>query len=32
VVTGLVFAVTAQASWTGLLAPWREAIAGWWTV
>ena len=32
VVTGLVFAVTAQASWTGMLAPWREAIAGWWTV
>ena len=32
VVTGLVFAVTAQASWTGLLSPAREAIGGWWTV
>jgi uncharacterized membrane protein YedE/YeeE len=30
--SGLVFAVTAQASWTGLLAPAREAIAGWWTI
>ncbi|MDP3223312.1 MAG: YeeE/YedE family protein [Rubrivivax sp.] len=32
VVSGLVFAVTAQASWTGLLAPARETISGWWTV
>lgn len=32
VMSGLVFAVTAQASWTGALAPLREAISGWWTV
>jgi uncharacterized membrane protein YedE/YeeE len=32
VISGLVFAVTAQASWTGVLAPVREAISGWWTV
>lgn len=32
VVTGLVFAVTAQASWTGVLAPAREAISVGWTV
>lgn len=32
VISGLVFAVTAQASWTGLLAPAREAISSWWTV
>jgi uncharacterized membrane protein YedE/YeeE len=32
VVTGLIFAVTAQASWTGVLAPAREAVAAWWTV
>jgi hypothetical protein len=32
VVSGLVFAVVAQASWTGVLAPLRAAIAGWWTV
>lgn len=32
VITGLVFAVTAQASWTGVLAAPREAITGWWTV
>lgn len=32
VISGLVFAVTAQASLTGLLAPLRETIAGWWTV
>jgi uncharacterized membrane protein YedE/YeeE len=32
VMSGLVFAVTAQASWTGALAPWREAISAWWTV
>lgn len=32
VLTGLVFAVTAQASWSGMLAPLREAISAWWTV
>jgi uncharacterized membrane protein YedE/YeeE len=32
VISGLVFAVTAQASWTGLLAPVRENMSGWWTV
>ncbi len=32
VISGLVFAVTAQASWTGALAPARQAIAEWWTV
>ncbi len=32
VMSGLVFAVTAQASWTGALAPLRETISGWWTV
>jgi uncharacterized protein len=31
-ISGLVFAVAAQASWTGLLAPLREGISGWWTV
>jgi uncharacterized protein len=31
-ISGLVFAVTAQASWTGLLSPAREAISSWWTV
>jgi hypothetical protein len=30
--SGLVFAVVAQASWTGLLAPAREALAALWTV
>lgn len=30
--SGLIFAVTAQASLAGVLAPWREAIAGWWVV
>lgn len=30
--SGLVFAVTAQAALGGLLSPWREAIAGWWTI
>lgn len=30
--SGLVFAVTAQAALTGVLSPWRSAIAGWWTV
>jgi uncharacterized membrane protein YedE/YeeE len=32
VITGLIFAVTAQASWTGALSPLRETISGWWTV
>lgn len=32
VISGLVFAVAAQASWTGALSPLREEIAGWWTV
>ena len=32
VISGLVFAVAAQASWTGALSPLREAISGWWTV
>lgn len=32
VVSGLVFAVTAQASWSGVLAPLRETLAGGWTV
>jgi uncharacterized membrane protein YedE/YeeE len=32
VMSGLVFAVTAQAAWTGVLAPLREAASGWWTV
>lgn len=31
-ISGLVFAVTAQAAWTGALSPAREAISGWWTV
>ncbi|NIC41689.1 YeeE/YedE family protein [Aquabacterium sp. A08] len=30
--SGLVFAVAAQASLGGVLAPWREAVAGWWVV
>jgi uncharacterized membrane protein YedE/YeeE len=30
--SGLVFAVAAQAAWTGMLAPVREAVSGWWTV
>lgn len=30
--SGLVFAVTAQAAWTGVLAPLRELISAWWTV
>ncbi len=30
--SGLIFAVTAQASLGGVLAPWRETISGWWTV
>ncbi len=32
VLSGLVFAVTAQAAWQGALAPWREHISAWWTV
>ncbi len=32
VLSGLVFAVAAQASWTGVLAPVRTAISEWWTV
>jgi uncharacterized membrane protein YedE/YeeE len=31
-ISGLVFAVAAQAAWTGVLAPVREAISAWWTV
>jgi uncharacterized membrane protein YedE/YeeE len=30
--SGLVFAVAAQAAWTGILAPVREIISAWWTV
>lgn len=30
--SGLVFAVTAQAALTGVLSPLRSAMAGWWTV
>jgi uncharacterized protein len=30
--SGLVFAVTAQAALTGMLSPARQAIAGWWTI
>lgn len=30
--SGLVFAVTAQATLGGMLAPWREAVSAWWTV
>ena len=30
--SGLVFAVSAQAALGGALAPWRLAISGWWTV
>lgn len=30
--SGLIFAVTAQAALAGALSPWREAISGWWTV
>ena len=32
VISGLVFAVTAQASWTGALAPLRLTLSEWWTV
>jgi len=30
--SGLIFAVTAQAALAGVLSPWREAISLWWTV
>lgn len=30
--SGLIFAVTAQAALGGALAPWRQAISAWWTV
>jgi uncharacterized membrane protein YedE/YeeE len=30
--SGLVFAVTAQAALAGMLSPLRQAITGWWTV
>ena len=30
--SGLVFAVTAQSALTGLLSPLRQQMAGWWTV
>ncbi|MEY8875537.1 MAG: YeeE/YedE thiosulfate transporter family protein, partial [Leptothrix sp. (in: b-proteobacteria)] len=30
--SGLVFAVTAQAAWTGVLAPLRESLSALWTV
>jgi uncharacterized membrane protein YedE/YeeE len=32
VLSGLVFAVAAQAAWTGALSPLRLAISEWWTV
>jgi uncharacterized protein len=32
VLSGLIFAVTAQAAWSGALSPLRETISGWWTV
>jgi len=32
VISGLVFAVTAQASWTGILAPLRQSVSEWWTI
>jgi uncharacterized protein len=32
VLSGLVFAVTAQSAWTGALSPLRAAISEWWTV
>ncbi len=32
VLSGLVFAVAAQASWTGMLSPLRERISAWWTI
>jgi uncharacterized membrane protein YedE/YeeE len=30
--SGLIFAVTAQASLSGALSPWRNTISSWWTV
>lgn len=30
--SGLIFAVTAQAALVGSLAPWRETISSWWVV
>lgn len=30
--SGLVFAVTAQSALSGLLSPWRLSMASWWTV
>jgi uncharacterized protein len=30
--SGLIFAVVAQASLGGILAPWREAVSSWWVV
>lgn len=30
--SGLIFAVTAQAALAGALSPWRETISSWWTV
>ena len=30
--SGLIFAVSAQAALAGALSPWREAISSWWTV
>jgi uncharacterized membrane protein YedE/YeeE len=30
--SGLIFAVVAQASLGGVLSPWREAISSWWVV
>ncbi len=32
VLSGLVFAVTSLAAWSGALAPLRESISSWWTV
>jgi uncharacterized membrane protein YedE/YeeE len=32
VLSGLVFAVTALAAWSGVLAPLRVAISEWWTI
>ena len=30
--SGLMFAVAAQASLSGILSPWRSEITGWWTI
>ena len=30
--SGLIFAVTAQAALGGVLSPWRESISSWWTI